>query len=139
MLFKTSYKTCKSIRKRFSDYLDGALDQGTRQFVHDHVKFCEPCSLELDRLNRTLSMLSDFREESLTAAMQNFRLPRYTFIEIFPSIREEKPEITVGFWAPYVSVALFYVLVLTTWIGWERYDFQKQYNASNYIEVVAKS
>ena len=116
------------------------LKEDERQIVHDHVRTCQPCSKELDKLSRTISALADFREDSIPAAMQTFRLPRSTFIEIFPTIQEEKEELSMGLLAPYFSAALLFVLAISSWIGWQQHEIAKpHYNSSNYIEVIAKS
>jgi len=141
MRFKTFYKDCLSIQKRFSEYLDGMLKEDDRQIVHDHVRTCQPCSQELDKLSRTISALADFREASIPAAAQTFRLPRSTFVEIFPTIQEEEEELSMGLLAPYFSAALLFFLAISTWITWQQHAVPKQeLDFSNYyVEVVAKS
>jgi len=140
MRFKTFYKDCLSIQKRFSEYLDGMLKEEDRQNVHNHVRSCQICSQELDKLSRTISALADFREDSLPAAAQTFRLPRSTFVEIFPTIQEEK-EISMALLAPYLSAALLFVLAISSLITWQQHATPKQeLDFSNYyVEVVAKS
>jgi predicted anti-sigma-YlaC factor YlaD len=124
---------CLWIQDRFSEYLDGMLSEEERLRVHEHVAVCEKCSKELGRLSDTLSLLADFREQALPEAIQNFRLPRYTFIEIFPTIHEERPIATAGFWTPCLTALLVFFMVISTWIMIERY-VDKQVNW-NYIEV----
>lgn len=127
---------CIWVRRRFSEYLDGALVNDDRVKIHDHVRTCEACSNELQGFSSTLSMIADYAAETLPGAIQTFRLPRSTFIEIFPTIHDDKPTLTFGIWVPYLSALVFFFMVLTTWISIERH-FDTQFNSSNYVEVVA--
>lgn len=132
--------TCTFARKRFSEYLDGVLSQDERIAVHDHVRDCSSCSLELDRLSHTLAALAEFREDSLPPGYLTFRVPRSTFVEIFPTIQEEEPRFSFGAWAPYVSAFVLLFVLVASWINWEhaRTNSAEKYNSSNYVEVVAK-
>lgn len=144
MLLRTSYnnKTCEWVRKRFSEYLDGVIPEEERLQVHEHLRFCEPCSDELDNLCKTIAMLVDFREE-VPDSIQSFRLPRSTFIDfipsIFPTIEEQDAPITFSIWAPYLSALLLFFLVISGWVSMEKHVLGKQYyNDSNYVEVRAE-
>lgn len=137
-IFSKQIGSCSSMEKRFSDYVDGMLSESERLEVHEHLKYCEVCSDELDQFCKTLSLLSDFREECMPEAIQNYRLPRATFVEIFPSIRKERPPLTLDMLVPYVCAFILLFVVLSTWNLWEKHDFQQRYNTSNYVEVVAK-
>lgn len=144
MLFKTLYKRkltgCSAIRRYFSEYLDGVLNEEERFIVHEHVKYCKSCSQDLDLMCRALTAMVEFHEESMPAGFQSFRVPRSTFVEIFPTIRRDKPELSIAFWTPYVSVVAVFFVLLASWITWENHLLrQQQYNVSNYIEVIAKS
>lgn len=138
-IFSSQIVLCSSIQKRFSEYLDGMLSESERFQVHEHLKCCEVCSDELDLFCKTLGLLSDFKEECLPSAIQNYRLPRSTFVEIFPSIRrEERTPLSFDMLVPYVCAFILMFVALSTWNLWEKHDFQQRYNTSNYVEVVAK-
>ena len=137
MLFKTTSKIdCIWVRKRFSVYLDAVLPNEERILVHEHLSFCENCSKEFQALNKTIALLADFSEENTPEDIRTFRLPRSTFVEIFPTIHDDKPTLTFGIWFPYLSALVLFFMVLTAWASLERL-LDKQYNSSNYVEVVA--
>ena len=129
---------CSAARKHFSEYLDGMLSEEERVAVHEHVKACNACSEELDWLCKTLSVLVETRDECLPPAIQDFRLPRSTFVEIFPTIQEERPRQSIAVLFPYVYALILFFLVVSSWEFAYRHTFEKFYNASNYVEVVAK-
>ena len=138
-IFSSQFGSCEWGKKHFSEYVDGMLSESERKSLHEHLKFCEDCSEELDQFCKTLSMLSDFREECMPQAIRNYRLPRATFVEIFPSIRrKERPPLTMDLLVPYACAVILLFVVLSTWNLWERHDFRQRYNSSNYVEVVAK-
>lgn len=137
MLFKTTFKIdCNWVRKRFSLYLDAELSNEERILIHEHLHFCEACSKELQDLDRTIGLLSDFAEETIPDEIRTFRLPRSTFVEIFPTIQDDKPTLTFGIVVPYFSAVVLFCMVLTAWTSLERL-MDKQYNSSNYVEVFA--
>ncbi len=138
-IFSKQIGSCDWVEKHLSEYLDGVLAESERQIVHEHLKYCNACSDEVDQYCKTLSLLADFREECMPYAIQNYRLPRATFVEIFPSIRrKERPPLTLDILVPYVCAFILLFAVLSTWNLWEKHDFHQRYNASNYVEVVAK-
>lgn len=137
MLSKATFKTdCNWVRKRFSLYLDSELTNEERILIHEHLRFCEGCSKELQDLDRTISLLADFAEETIPDEIRTFRLPRSTFVEIFPTIHEDKPSLTFGIVVPYLSAVVLFCIVLTAWASLDRL-MDKQYNSSNYVEVFA--
>jgi len=138
MLSNSSTGSCKWVRSRFSEYVDGVLSENRRFEVHDHLKFCLECSDDLDQFCRTLSLLTDFRDECLPDVVRNYRLPRSTFVQIFPSIQKERPPLTLDMFVPYVCAFILIFAVLSTWDLWEKHIFREHYNASNYVEVIAK-
>jgi len=144
MLFKKSYKDqpdCGWVKKHLSPYLDRALpgDQGSA--IHQHLRFCRDCSAELDTLCKTLSALTEFREEPLPDSVRNFRVPRSLFMDVIPffqDFREERRKITLETLVPYFSATLILLMLATVWITIDQVEFKQQYNASNYVEVHAK-
>jgi anti-sigma factor RsiW len=136
----SSHKTtpCKWVRSRFSEYVDGVISESHRFEVHEHLKHCEACSDDLDEFCRALSLLTEFREECLPDAICNYRLPRSTFVEIFPSIQKVRPPLTFEMFVPYVCAVILISVLLSTWNLWEKHEFHHHYNTSNYVEVVAK-
>ena len=138
-IFSKQIGSCDWVNQQFSGYLDGVLSESERRIVHEHLKFCDLCTNELDEFCKTLSLLAEFREECLPGAIQNYRLPRSTFVEIFPSIRrKERPPLTLDILVPYVCAFIIMFVVFSTWDFWEKHHFQERYNVSNYVEVVAK-
>ena len=138
MLSNNNTGTCNCIRGRFSEYVDGVLPENHRFEVHEHLKYCVECSDNLDEFCRMLSLLTDFREDCLPDAVRNYRLPRSTFLEIFPSIQKERPPLTMDMLVPYVCALILMFAVLSSWDLWEKRIFHEHYNSSNYVEVVAK-
>ena len=138
MLSSVNTGSCKWIRGRFSEYVDGVLAENDRLEVHEHLKYCVECSDDLDQFCQTLSMLTDFREECLPDAIRNYHLPRSTFVQIFPSIQKEPPPLTIDMLMPYVCALILMFALFSTWDLWEKRIFHQHYNASNYVEVVAK-
>jgi len=141
MLFNMLFNrtgSCAWNRSRFSEYVDGVLSDEHRLMIHEHLKNCEQCSNDLDQLCRTLSLLTDFREECLPDAVRTYHLPRSTFVQIFPSIQKERPPLTLDMFVPYVCALILMFVVLSTWDFWEKRVFHEHYNTSNYVEVVAK-
>jgi len=138
MLSNHKTSSCKWSRSRFSEYVDGVLSESHRFEVHEHLKYCEACSDALDEFCRALSLLAEFREECLPDAIRNYRLPRATFVEIFPSIQKKRPPLTFEMFVPYVYAVILICALLSTWDHWEKRVFHEHYNTSNYVEVVAK-
>lgn len=135
MLFNNIFSSpCDWAQPRFSEYLDGALPEDERIRVHQHLRSCSACSLDLDNLCGTLRMLADYDEETLPVAIQTYRVPRSTFVEVFPTIREEAPKLTYGMLVPYLSALVLFFMVITTWITIEKH-LDTQFNESNYVEV----
>jgi hypothetical protein len=134
----SSKKYCKRIQVRFSEYVDGVLSENERLEVHQHVSKCRVCSHELDQLCRTLALLVDFKEECIPAAIQTYRLPRFTFLEIFPSIREQKDWISMGELVPYLTALILFFIAISTWNFAEQVAFRHLFNDSNYVEVIGK-
>ena len=125
---------CDWAQPRFSEYLDGALPEEERMRVHEHLKSCAACSLELDTLCESLRMLAEYDQETMPASVQTYRVPRSTFIEVFPTIRNDKPTLTYGILVPYLSALVLFFMVITTWITIEKH-LDTEFNESNYVEV----
>lgn len=127
--------SCDWSQDRFSEYLDGALPEEDRIRVHEHLKSCAACSFELETQCSALRALAEYDADNMPAAVETYRVPRSTFIEVFPTIREEKPRITYETLVPYLSALVLFFMVITTWITIERH-FDTQFNNSNYVEVI---
>jgi hypothetical protein len=125
---------CDWSQRRFSEYLDGVLPEDERIGVHEHVKSCAACSFELDKLCGSLRRLAEYDKETLPASIQTYRVPRSTFIEVFPTIRDDRPTFTYGILVPYLSALVLFFMVITTWITIEKH-LDTEYNESNYVEV----
>ena len=127
--------TCDWTQTRFSEYLDGALSEDDRIRVHEHLKRCFACSLELDTMCGVLGLLAEYDAETMPAAVESYRVPRSTFVEVFPTIQEEKPALTYEVLMPYLSALVLFFMVITTWVTIEKH-FDSPYNESNYVEVI---
>lgn len=143
MLFKKScefHPNCDWVKNHLSAYLDRALQDDEVSAIHQHLRFCRWCSAELDVLCRTLSALTDFREEPLPASIRNFRVPRSLFMDVIPffqDFREQKRELKLSSLLPYFSASLLLFMVALVWVTYDNYDFKQHYNSSNYVEVRA--
>ncbi len=129
---------CNSVRKRLSEYIDAELSQEQRLRVMNHLSSCEPCSKELDFLCKSISLFSQYDSEQMPEAIRTFHLPRSAFVEVFPSIREEKPTITSGILVPYLSACVLFFVILTATITFQHHflpSAEPQYNASNFVQV----
>jgi hypothetical protein len=135
MLFNNIFSSrCDWAQSHFSEYLDSALPEDGRIAIHQHLRSCSACSLDLDNLCATLRLLAEHDEETLPAAIQTYRVPRSTFVEVFPTIREEEPRLTYAAMVPYLSALVLFFMVITTWITIEKH-LDTQFNESNYVEV----
>lgn len=138
MRFKNIFSSpCDRVQSLFSEYLDGALHEEERIRVHEHLKSCAACSLELDTLCGSLRMLAAYDEKTMPAAIQTYRVPRSTFVEVFPTIQEDEPTFTYAALVPYLSALVLFFMVVSTWITIEKH-LDTQYNESNYVEVYGK-
>lgn len=45
---------CKAVRKRLTAFIDGELDSAVRDVVKTHLNLCSSCSIEYDRMKKTL-------------------------------------------------------------------------------------
>jgi hypothetical protein len=129
---------CRWVRKRLSEYIDAELPQENRVRVLNHLSSCEPCSKELSYLCNSISMVAQYDSDYMPEAIRTFHLPRSSFIEVFPSIREEKPTITSGVLVPYLSACVLFLMVITATITFQHHFVppqDPQYNASNFVQV----
>jgi anti-sigma factor RsiW len=77
---------CVEIVELMTDYLEGALDQATRDEIEAHLVLCAPCQIYLDQMRATIDMLghvpvetlSDGAKSDLVAAFRDFRAPDTT-------------------------------------------------------------
>lgn len=137
-IFFRNAPSCRWVRRQLSSYVDGMLSEDERMQVFRHVGTCSPCSLELDELCKTVTLLGEVKEECLPSQLHSYRLPRWTFVQLFPTIQKARPPLTLRECIPYFSAAILLVLVLSTWDLVERHMFHEYYNDSNYVKVVAK-
>lgn len=135
----SNMRECKWVQKRLSEYIDGELSHEYRMRVHDHLRFCEKCSKELELISKSIAMIGNYDEEHMPAAIRTFHLPRSSFVEVFPSIREDENAITSGFLVPYLSALVLFFMVITAAITLQPHTAiavqQPQYNPSNFVEV----
>jgi anti-sigma factor RsiW len=135
----SNMRECKWVQKHLSEYIDAELSQEYRLRVHNHLRFCEKCSKELELLSKSISMIANYDAEHMPAALRTFHLPRWSFVEVFPSIREDENAITSGFLVPYLSALVLFFMVITAAITLQSHTViavqQPQYNPSNFVEV----
>lgn len=48
------FETCVEIRAQFSEYLDAVSDRESLRAIRYHLRYCEPCSRELESYQRAL-------------------------------------------------------------------------------------
>ena len=68
---------CRDVVEVLSDYLDGALDDDTKQVVETHLARCEGCDRALAQLRETVRVTGMLSEEQLTEEQ------RTTLLEAF--------------------------------------------------------
>jgi anti-sigma factor RsiW len=57
---------CRDVVEVLSDYLDGALDDETKQVVETHLAACQGCDRALAQLRETVRVTGMLSEEQLT-------------------------------------------------------------------------
>lgn len=139
----SNMRECKWVQKHLSEYVDAELRHDYRVHVRNHLTVCEKCSKELDLLCKSISMIGNYDEEQMPAAIRTFHLPRSSFVEVFPSIREDENAITSGILVPYLSALVLFFMVITAAITLQSHTAiavqQPQYNTSNFVEVFGDS
>ena len=132
-------RECKWVEQHLSEYIDAELSQEYRVRVHNHLRACENCSKELDLLSKSISMIGTYDEEQMPATIRTFHLPRWSFVEVFPSIHEDENAITSGILVPYLSAFVLFFMVITAAVTLQSHTTiavqQPQYNPSNFVEV----
>jgi anti-sigma factor RsiW len=77
---------CIEVVELVTDYLEGALDQATRDEIEAHLRLCAPCQTYLDQMRATIDVLghvpvqtlTDQAKADLVAAFRDFRAPDTT-------------------------------------------------------------
>jgi anti-sigma factor RsiW len=77
---------CIEVVELVTDYLEGALDQATRDEIEAHLVLCAPCQTYLDQMRATIDVvghvpvqtLTDQAKADLVAAFRDFRAPDTT-------------------------------------------------------------
>ncbi|MCK4557430.1 MAG: zf-HC2 domain-containing protein, partial [Candidatus Aminicenantes bacterium] len=69
---------CSQMKKRFSDYLIGEIDDNTRKEIQEHVTACGSCREELESLSAIWTKLGVLPEEQPS---NNVRKRFYTALE----------------------------------------------------------
>ena len=62
--------TCQELVELVTDYLDGALDEGTTNVFDQHVALCSGCETYLTQMKETASLLGEIPAETLSEEMQ---------------------------------------------------------------------
>jgi predicted anti-sigma-YlaC factor YlaD len=74
---------CIEVVELVTDYLEGVVDEATREEIEAHLVLCEPCQNYLDQMRATIDVLGHVPVDTLThqaksdlvAAFRNFRAP----------------------------------------------------------------
>lgn len=53
---------CSRIKRRLSAFLDGEVSEQERQFIKEHLKSCEHCQIELEKLSQVSDILDIIQE-----------------------------------------------------------------------------
>jgi len=61
---------CRDVVELLSDYLDGALDPGTRAHVEAHLSGCDGCTMVLDQLRETVRRSGGLTDEAVSPAQR---------------------------------------------------------------------
>jgi anti-sigma factor RsiW len=77
---------CVQVVELVTDYLEGAIDQATRNEIEAHLVLCAHCQTYLDQMRATIDVLGHVPVETLTdeakadlvAAFRSFRAPDAT-------------------------------------------------------------
>lgn len=78
---------CSQIKKRFSDYLIGEIDEVTRKEIQEHVTACGSCREELESLSAIWTKLGVFPEEQPS---NNVRKRFYAALEEYKKSLEQE-------------------------------------------------
>ena len=62
--------TCQEFVELVTDYLDGALDEDTKNLFDQHLALCAGCETYLDQMKETASLLGEIPVETLSEEMQ---------------------------------------------------------------------
>jgi len=60
------YLTCRELVELVTGYLDGALEERDKARFEEHVMTCPPCHAHIDQMRRTIVVLGQLTEESLS-------------------------------------------------------------------------
>ena len=72
---------CDELVELVTDYLDGALDEGTERRVADHLAGCDGCTTYVQQIKRTITTLGssppevELTDEARDALLAAFREP----------------------------------------------------------------
>jgi len=61
---------CRDVVELLSDYLDGALDPGTRAHLEAHLAGCDGCTMVLDQLRDTVRRSGELTDEVVSTAQR---------------------------------------------------------------------
>jgi len=63
-------KSCYDVKKLMSLYIDNLLDDKTKEKFEEHIKSCEDCCAELEKLKEVVGILNSFEEVELPSDFQ---------------------------------------------------------------------
>lgn len=74
---------CIEVVELVTDYLEGGLDEATRDEIEAHLVLCAPCQIYLDQMRATIDVLghvpvdtlTDQAKADLVAAFRDFSAP----------------------------------------------------------------
>lgn len=62
--------TCKEILQLLSDYIDGEMDDETRERMRQHLEDCPPCDEFLDEFRSSIKLVHETRNETMPDEMK---------------------------------------------------------------------
>ena len=65
-----AHLSCQELVELVTDYLEGALDEGTVRRFEEHLALCPGCETYLDQMRETAARLGTIPAETLTEEMQ---------------------------------------------------------------------
>ncbi len=113
---------CRTIHSNFDDRLDGRLAAADQQAFEAHLAQCPACRAQWQAYAAAWQTLSQHRAPE----------PSFGFVErTLRRLEEPEERLASAWWRPLVSrwatvASLVLVLGIGSWIGWRRYENNKQ-------------
>jgi anti-sigma factor RsiW len=69
--------SCQELVELVTDYLEGALPDGDRKLLEEHISGCDGCRDYIDQMRATVALASDARRDGLTPAAEEALLAAF--------------------------------------------------------------